>query len=215
MLKKLFTGRRGRKIREYLTGYVFIAPATILIFIFGIFPVGFALFVSLHKWRIKRTDMVGLKNYVGAIGNLAYVLVFFLGVAALFGVYLLIKRIWTSAKENHENPWLCLFPGLVLALAAFGLLNWFSKALPEVLDIADKLRGVERTQELFIQLLKEALRAESVIPAWRFFLWSLLGGIVLSIVVLRIWRNQRNFSYQTNFALVFMALGAGLGVGGS
>ncbi len=156
--------------------------------------------------------MIGLKNYVGAIGNLAYVLVFFLGVAALFGVYVLIKRIWTLAKENHDQPWFCLFPGFVLALSAFGLLNWFYKALPEVLDIASKLRGVERTQSLFIQLLKEALRAESVLPAWRLFLWSLLGGVVLSIVILRIWRNKRNFSYQSNFALVFMALGAGVGL---
>jgi len=58
LLKKLFVGRKGRQLREYLTAYVFIAPATILIFIFGIFPVGFALYVSLHKWRIKRTDII-------------------------------------------------------------------------------------------------------------------------------------------------------------
>ncbi|MBS1250266.1 MAG: hypothetical protein MAG431_01859 [Chloroflexi bacterium] len=46
-------------MREYFTAYLMIAPATILVFLFGIFPVGFALFVSLHKWRIKRGDFKG------------------------------------------------------------------------------------------------------------------------------------------------------------
>jgi len=212
LLKKLFTGRSGRKLREYLTGYVFIAPATILIFIFGIFPVGFALFVSLHKWRIKRTDMIGLTNYVKAIGNLAYVLVFFLGVAALVGVYFLLKRIWTMARENDDQPWICILPGFLQAVVVFGLLNWFYKALPEVLDIANKLRGVERTQDLFRQLLGEALRAESVLPARRFLLWALLGAVIISILANLIWKNKQNFTYQTNFALVFIALGAGIGL---
>jgi len=212
LLKKLFTGRSGRKLREYLTGYVFIAPATILIFIFGIFPVGFALFVSLHKWRIKRTDMIGLTNYVKAIGNLAYVLVFFLGVAALVGVYFLLKRIWTMARENDDQPWICILPGFLQAVVVFGLLNWFYKALPEVLDIANKLRGVERTQDLFRQLLGEALRAESVLPARRFLLWGLLGAVIISILATLIWKNKRNLTNQMNFALVFMALGAGIGL---
>ena len=64
--------RRLREWREYITGYLMIAPATILIFIFGIFPVGFALYVSMQKWRLKRGDFVGLSNYTNAIGNLAY-----------------------------------------------------------------------------------------------------------------------------------------------
>ena len=212
MLTKLFTGRKGRQLREYLTAYVFIAPATILIFIFGIFPVGFALYVSLHKWRIKRTAIIGLQNYVRAIGNLAYVLVFFLGIGALVGVYFLLKRIWTMAQENDDRPWLCILPGFVQAVVVLGLLNWFYKVLPEVLDIANKLRGVERTQDVFLGLLSEALRAESVLPARRFLLWSILGGIVISLIVFRIWRNSRNFSYQSQFALVFMALGAGIGL---
>ena len=49
--------------------------------------ISFALYVSLHKWRIKRTDFIHLKNYVDAIGNLAYVVVFILGLLALAGVY--------------------------------------------------------------------------------------------------------------------------------
>ena len=58
---RLFTPRKMRQFRESLTGYLFVSPALILIFMFGIFPVAFALFVSLHKWRIIRTDFVGLE----------------------------------------------------------------------------------------------------------------------------------------------------------
>lgn len=208
----MFTGKRGRQLREYLTAYTFIAPATILIFIFGIFPVGFALYVSLHKWRIRRGDFINLENYVNAIGNLAYVLVFFLGVGALFGAYFLVKGILKSARENDDQPWASILPGLVYAFMAFAFLNWFYKLLPEVLDIAQKLRGIERTQNVFLQFLWEAFRADTVVPAWRILLWSLLGALVSGILVYRLWRNPRNLKYQRDFALTFMALVAGVGL---
>jgi ABC-type sugar transport system permease subunit len=212
LLKKMFTGRRGQKFREYLTAYTFIAPATLLIFIFGIFPVGFALYVSLHRWRIRRSDMIGLQNYVNAIGNLAYVLVFFLGIGALIGVYFLIKGVIKSAQENEDRPWLCIIPGIAHAFLAFAFLNWFYNLLPEVLDIAQKLRGVERTQSVFLQFLWEAFRADTVIPSWRIFLWSLLGALVFGVVIFLLWRNPHNLKYQRNLALAFMALAAGIGL---
>ena len=48
---RLFNSRRGRLLQENLTAYLFLAPALLLIFVFGIFPVGFAFFVSLYRWR--------------------------------------------------------------------------------------------------------------------------------------------------------------------
>ncbi len=213
IFKKIFSGRKGRQLREYLTAYTFIAPATILIFIFGIFPVGFALYVSLHKWRIKRGRIIGLENYTDAIGNLAYVMVFFLGIGALVAIYFLIKKLLKMAREHDERPWLCIIPGLLNASIAFSLLNWIYNALPEVLGIADKLRGLERTQEVFMRLLGEAFRADSVLPAWRIFIWVLLAGIIISGLVLYFWRNPRNFTYQAYFGLIFLAsrrIGIGL-----
>ena len=41
-LRSWFTPHRLRTWREYLTAYLMIAPSLILIFTFGIFPVGFA-----------------------------------------------------------------------------------------------------------------------------------------------------------------------------
>lgn len=211
-LQRIFTGRKGRRLREHLTAYIFIAPATILIFIFGIFPVGFALYVSLHKWRIKRSSMIGLTNYVNAIGSLAYVLVFFLGLGALIGVYFLLKRVIKMARENEDQPWLCILPGLFHGALVFSLLNWIYHLLPEVLGIADKLRGQDRTQAVFMRLLGEAFTAESVLPSFWLFLLLLLIGIGIGIVVSKIWRNRRNATYQAYFGLSFLALGAGAGL---
>ena len=156
--------------------------------------------------------MIGLTNYVNAIGSLAYVLVFFMGIGALIGIYFLVKRILNMKREHDDQPWLCILPGLINAAAAIAFFNWFYRALPQVLDIALQLRGVERTQNLFIRLLGEALRAESVLPAWRIFLLIFLTGVVVSVIVLRVWRNPRNFNYQTNFMLVFLALVVGFGL---
>ena len=208
-LTKHLMNRRGRKFKEYLTAYLFIAPATILIFIFGIFPVVFALYISMHKWRIKRSEMIDLKNYIDAVGNLAYIAVFFLGIGALIGAFFLIKHIIKTARQHHENPWFCLFPGIVNTVTAFAFINWFLKALPEVLDIADKLRGLERTQEVFLRLLGEAFRTQHVLNAWRIFLLLALASIVIGVAVQYLWRNRRNFSYQAFFSLVFFALGIG------
>lgn len=211
-LQRIFTGRSGRRIKEVITAYAFIAPATILIFIFGIFPVGFAIYVSLHKWRIKKGDFIHLQNYVNAMGNLTYVVIFFMGILALVGMYLSIRKILKMAQENEEQPWLTILPGLVYAGTTIAFFRWFYSALPEVLGIADKLRGLERTQNLFMQLLGEALRAETVLPAWRTFLWLLLASILVGGGVYWLWRNRRTMEYQSYFALVFLALAAGIGL---
>ena len=212
LLKRAFTGRRGRRLKEYLTAYIFIAPASILIFMFGIFPVFFALYVSLHRWRIVRGDMIGLRNYVTAVGNLAYVIAFFMGIGALVAVFFIVKRILKMKRKHDDQPWVAILPGLLIATTVFGFLNWFYRALPEVLDIAFKVRGLERDEIVFVDLLAEALRAESVLPAWRIFLLIFLVSVAVSLFFWRVWRNQRNFNYQAYFSLGFIALGVGIGL---
>ncbi|NLN70984.1 MAG: sugar ABC transporter permease [Chloroflexi bacterium] len=211
-LLRSITGRQGRRLKEYLTAYIFIAPASILVFLFGIFPVFFALYVSLHRWRIVRGDMIGLKNYGTAVGNLAYVIAFFLGIGALALVCFIIQHILKLKKKHADQPWLAIFPGFLFMVTVLAFFNWFYHALPEVLDIAFKVRGLERGQIVFADFLREALRAEAVLPAWRIFLLALLASVAVSLLIRRLWRNRRNFNYQIFFALGFLALSVGIGL---
>ncbi|MCD6400344.1 MAG: sugar ABC transporter permease [Anaerolineales bacterium] len=148
---KWLTPRRLRIFREYSTAYLMIAPSTILVFLFGIFPVGFALFVSVHKWRLKRGNFVGLKNYVGAVGDIAYLGVFILGIAALVFAFLQFKRVYRQLNEKPQHFWFLLFPSFLQGAATLAFIRWTIILLPNILDIADKIRGVEKTRQLFMQ----------------------------------------------------------------
>lgn len=208
----VFTPRKMRELRESLTGYLFITPALILIFIFGLFPVAFALYVSLHKWRIIRTDFVGMGNYVKAIGNLAYVVGFFLGAGALLAAFFLVRRLIMEAREVGVKPWLQAIPGLTNAWAVYAFIRYIWFQLPEFLDIANKLRGVEKTRELFLQLVRDSFYAINVHNAWRYFLIVLGIAVVVSIAAQLIRRIPRAGYFQSQFSLVWIALGTGAGL---
>jgi len=204
------TPRRLRKWRENLTGYLMVAPAVTLIFLFGIFPVGFALFVSVHKWRLKRGDIIGLVNYTKAVGPLAYLLVFALGVALFFFAYRQLRRIHNEFEDRSLRFWLLNLPGILFASAGLSFVNWTVVLLPNILDIADKIRGVTKTRELFVELLHEAFTVDSVLAARATMYWLIFGALIVMAVILYFWRTpeilQRQFELATGW---FMA---GIGV---
>ncbi len=118
-----FSGRRGRMLRNNITAYLFLAPAAILIFTFGIFPVFYAAYVSLYKWRIRQGEYRGLANFVNAMGDVAY-LFFALVILALavMGIIYLV-RMYRTAQEYDipiQFPLLSLIPGGIIA---YGLLE--------------------------------------------------------------------------------------------
>ena len=209
---QIFTPRKMRIFRESLTGYLFVSPALILIFLFGIFPVFFALFVSLHKWRILRTDFVGLGNFVRAIGNLAYVAGFFLGIGALFGVYLVVKKIILEAREKEQKPYLMAVPALIHAWALYAFLRYFWFQLPEFLDIGERLWSVEKSRELFLEFLRDAFYAPNVYNSWRYFIMILAGAILSGILALIIYNKPTGAYFQTQFSLAWIGLGVGIGL---
>lgn len=55
-------------MRKYLNlsaGYGFIFPSLILVAVFLIYPIGFVIYISFHKWGILGTpEFVGIDNYV-------------------------------------------------------------------------------------------------------------------------------------------------------
>ena len=210
--QQYFSGRRGREFKEYLTGYGLIAPAILLIFLFGIFPVAFALYVSLHKWLILRDEFIGLGNYVAALDNLAYIGAFALGLGAVYGGLILLRRIGQRAQIEGQRPWLLAIPSGLLAAAILAFIRWVFYQLPEFLDIARKMRGLERTRDLFIRLLSEAFYAESVYPAFLVFV-GLLSAAVLATLLSRVYLKVANKgAYQQPFTLAWLSIALGLGL---
>ena len=208
-LRDWLTPRRLRAWREYLTGYLMIAPATLLIFIFGIFPVGFAVFVSIHKWRLKRGDIIGLVNYTNAVGSLAYILVFAIGIGALVFTFYKFRDVYRSQEGKRIRFWLLNLPGILWAATVLSFINWIFVLLPNILDIANKITGVDKTRELFMQLLDEAFNVEAVLQARTMMYWALGLAIVVAAVAFFLWRVPENPQRQSEMALAWMGVGIG------
>jgi multiple sugar transport system permease protein len=208
-LAEWLTTRRLRVWREYLTAYLMIAPAATLIFVFGIFPVGFAVFVSLHKWRLKRGDIIGMANYTSAIGSLAYLLVFALGLGLLAWAVIRLRRIHRDFEGGSFRFWSLNLPGILLASVGLSFINWTIVLLPNILDIADKIRGVERTRALFMQLLHEAFTADTVLAARSTMFWLMVGAAGAVAVAMYLWRTPETLQQQFELASNWFLIGAG------
>lgn len=115
----LLNSRTKRLILENIKAYLFLAPAMALVFTFGIFPIFYAAYVSLFKWRIRQGEYVGLKNYVSAMGDVAYV--FFAAVAlGLLGVAILniVKNMRTAREHIVPVQWPLLAMGPAAVITA-------------------------------------------------------------------------------------------------
>jgi multiple sugar transport system permease protein len=149
-LVSIFGGRKGRARREALTAYLFLLPAILIIFVFGLWPVAHALYVSLHKWNVKPkgpeclpywlasvgigpaenlegTDCLGLDNYIELLGLQSVSAVIGMIVALVLALiaYRLAKRARLTAKVGY---WIAT--AVVGAVAAFFLV----RALPGLME---------------------------------------------------------------------------------
>src|SRR5438045_3961088 len=61
--------KRRRALVEALTAYLWIAPAVLIIGLFHLLPVLYAVYISLFRWGLFQGPFVGLANYERAIGD--------------------------------------------------------------------------------------------------------------------------------------------------
>lgn len=176
---------RWLDIREGITGCLFILPAFIIIGLFGLFPIGFAVYVSMHRWRITQGRFLGLDNYVKSLDNLAYVLFFWVVAILIYIVTRNLIKMVKNARQHGDNPWIWLLPALVTLAGIVQFLVFFVRLLPEILNIAEKMRGQVRSQELFLQYLGEAWRLPEVQSALWFSILLLVVAQVLAYLVHR------------------------------
>ncbi len=152
----------GVTFQENLTGWVFVSPAVLLIFIFGIFPIGYAAYMSIYNWRIRQGESycppeIGgdVLGYLGAcleqyraniIGDWGGVALFVVG----FGVLLSAYFFWTRAfKAQDSTAYMALRIGLTLTIIAlaFAILIYGYNMMLGALRPRDQdfLRGLQIT----------------------------------------------------------------------
>ncbi len=207
-INKMWRSKKGRQWREYFTAYLMIAPASILVFTFGIFPVMFAVYVSLHRWRIRMGKFIGLKNYVRAIDSLAYLLFFAVAAAFLFLGWKSVKSAFTKGRDSEDNPWLWAIPGVILGVAELLWVRYGVILLPFVLKIADKAIGHRRNAHMFRVWLWEALTEPPVLAAMKVALLATVVGLGLWGFMMAKKPSEQHAVYMLEWSTgTFLALG--------
>ncbi len=212
----IFNTRRGRLLKENLTAYTFLFPTIILMFIFGIAPVAFAFFVSLHKWRRFPDEYQGLGNYERALGNFGYLLFVWIAIGlAVFAVILFRRTIQKIREEDDSEGWLFIFPALFNTGAILLFINWFFPLLLEIMLVPRAIVDFERTQgeEATLSVFLNELQTRFAIPefssAGNTFLLVGIIAIVVSVVFFRIFKTpQRGFYIVRWTAIALLIAGA-------
>ena len=195
-------------VKEGITGYIFILPSLLIIGVFGLFPIGFAAYVSLFQWRINPGAYIQLGNYVKALDSLTYVLGFWLSILLVYIAIRSLIKLITMAKEHNERPWIWLLPGAVTTLGIFAFIRFTVILLPEILAISTKVRGQTKTQELFLQFLREAFQTPTVVSARNVSLIVLLIGIALAAGIgAYLYKSRRASQYYLSFITITAYLG--------
>lgn len=205
---QLRQGKRNRLLRENLTAYAFLFPAALIIFVFGLFPVLFAFFVSLHRWRRFPDEYIGLGNYEEALGGAVYVVFFWLALAALgLGLVWLWRVIRAAYEQKQFSRLIYTAPALLNALTALLFARWFALLLPVVLNIPQRLRGQAQVQGIFVNELFLSFQMPEVAEAGNLFLVALIAALVISMVV------SRSIAVEERGALLLRMTGAFLAFG--
>lgn len=129
---------------EKFSGYVFVAPFFVVFAVFGLFPIGFTLWLSLHDWSLLgEHSWAGLENYTALLGDEQFrnALVNTIGIFVLATVPQLLLALGLAQLLNQRlrgrTFWRMgvLLPNITSVAAVgiiftllfardFGLVNW-------------------------------------------------------------------------------------------
>lgn len=127
------------RIKTTLTGYSFIAIAVVLVGVFLIYPIGFVIYISFHKWGILGAPKwVGLDNYayllsddrfLKAVWNTVYYAVLAVPAQIILGLFL---AVLVNRKIAGREIFRTIFfiPMAVSFVAAGILFNWILTTNP-------------------------------------------------------------------------------------
>lgn len=107
------------KYSDQINGYLFVLPAFLIIGLFGIFPVFFGMYMSVHKWKVFKGRFLGFENYQKIVGDIGSFWVFILGLLIMIASY----WVWSEFKNKFSNKIFCLFISLLLLIVSLFLIN--------------------------------------------------------------------------------------------
>ena len=114
-MKNFFT-----KYSNQINGYIFILPAFLIIGIFGIFPVFFGMYMSVHKWKVFKGRFLGFENYQKILGDICSFWLFILGLLILIFSY----WFWSEYKNKFKNKFYVFLLSLVFLIISLILINY-------------------------------------------------------------------------------------------
>ena len=107
------------KYSEQINGYIFILPAFLIISLFGIFPVFFGMYMSLHKWKVFKGRLLGFENYQKILGDISSFWIFILGLLIMIASY----WVWSEYKDKMKNRIYCFVVSSLILLVSLYLIN--------------------------------------------------------------------------------------------
>ena len=107
------------KYSDQINGFLFVLPAFLIIGLFGIFPVFFGMYMSVHKWKVFKGRFLGFENYQKIVGDIGSFWVFILGLLVMIASY----WVWSEFKNKFSNKFYCLIISLLLLIVSLFLIN--------------------------------------------------------------------------------------------
>ena len=107
------------KYSDQINGYLFVLPAFLIIGLFGIFPVFFGMYMSVHKWKVFKGRFLGFENYQKIVGDIGSFWIFILGLLVMIASY----WVWSEFKNKFSNKIYCAVISLLLLILSLFLIN--------------------------------------------------------------------------------------------
>jgi cellobiose transport system permease protein len=99
-------GVRLSRLDQRWSPYLYVAPFFLLFGVFGLYPLGYTFWVSLHDWDLLGTDhaFVGAENYARlmADGDFWHAVVNTLGIFVISTVPQLLAALWLANLLNRQ-----------------------------------------------------------------------------------------------------------------
>ena len=118
------------KYSNQINGYLFITPAFLIIGLFGIFPVFFGMYMSLHKWKVFKGRFLGFENYEKILGDISSFWIFILGLLILIFSY----WFWSEYKNKYKNKFFVFLISFIFLITSLMIINSSWSSMMELGD---------------------------------------------------------------------------------